>query len=139
MAKKVASLRLLGADVVGYMEMENDGYGPTARCRRSSTPSTPSTAPGTWAFIDPDAAPAWSNVAGTDAIKAGVLYRPASVTPVGDDAVLNTATFVDATTTRAAPAGRPDLRDRDRRRFTVVANHFKSKGRARDRPGHRRR
>ncbi len=28
LAKEVASLRFLDADVIGYMEMENDGYGP---------------------------------------------------------------------------------------------------------------
>ena len=31
LAKEVASLRFLDADVIGYMEMENDGYGPDQR------------------------------------------------------------------------------------------------------------
>ena len=41
------------------------------------------TAPGTYAFIDVDANTGQVNAMGTDAIKVGMLYKPASVTPVG--------------------------------------------------------
>ena len=122
LAKEVASLRFLGADVIGYMEMENDGYGPTSAVQALVDALNAADGPGTWAFVDPDAALGVVDVAGTDAIKAGVLYRTASVSPVAG------ATFVDqndlferrpVAQTFQTPAGA---------RFTVIANHFKSKG-----------
>ena len=125
LAKEVASLQFLGADVIGYMEMENDGYGPTSAVQALVDALNAADGPGTWAFVDPDAALGVVDVAGTDAIKAGVLYRTASVSPVAG------ATFVDqndlferrpVAQTFQTPAGA---------RFTVIANHFKSKGRAR--------
>jgi hypothetical protein len=42
------------------------------------------TAPGTWAYVDVDAAAGVPNAAGTDAIKVAMLYRPGRVTPVPD-------------------------------------------------------
>lgn len=122
LAKEVASLRFLDADVIGYMEMENDGYGPSSAVQALVDALNAADGPGTWAFIDPDAALGVVDVAGTDAIKAGVLYLTASVTPVAG------ATFVDQNAlferrpvaqTFQTPAGA---------RFTVIANHFKSKG-----------
>lgn len=122
LAKEVASLRFLGADVVGYMEMENDGYGPSSAVQALVDALNAADGPGTWAFIDADAATGVVDVAGTDAIKAGLLYRTASVQPVAG------ATFVDqnplferrpVAQTFQTPAGA---------RFTVIANHFKSKG-----------
>lgn len=122
LAKEVASLRFLGADVVGYMEMENDGYGSSSAVQALVDALNAAEGAGTWAFIDADAATGVVDVAGTDAIKAGLLYRTASVQPVAG------ATFVDqnpvferrpVAQTFQTPAGA---------RFTVIANHFKSKG-----------
>ena len=53
------------------------------------------TAPGTYAFIDVDAATGQVNALGTDAIKVALIYKPASVTPVGHTAALNTVAFVN--------------------------------------------
>jgi predicted extracellular nuclease len=122
LAKEVASLRFLGADVIGYMEMENDGYGTDSAVQALVNALNAVDGPGTWAFINPDAATGVTDVAGTDAIKAGLLYKTAAVTPVAGD------TFVDQNPlyerrpiaqTFQTPAGA---------KFTVIANHFKSKG-----------
>ncbi len=122
LAKEIASLRFLGADVIGYMEMENDGYGPSSAVQALVDALNAADGPGTWAFIDADARTGVVDVAGTDAIKAGLLYKTASVQPVDG------ATFVDqnpiferrpVAQTFQTPAGA---------RFTVIANHFKSKG-----------
>lgn len=122
LAKEVASLRFTGADVVGYMEMENDGYGTDSAVQALVDALNAADGPGTWAFINPDAATGVADVAGSDAIKAGILYKPAVVQPVAG------ATFVDQNAlferrpvaqTFVTPAGA---------RFTVIANHFKSKG-----------
>ncbi|MBV1854512.1 ExeM/NucH family extracellular endonuclease [Catellatospora sp. NEAU-YM18] len=122
LAKEVASLRFLDADVIGYMEMENDGYGPDSALQALVNALNAADGPGTWAFVNADAATGSTDVAGTDAIKAGLLYRTAAVTPVAG------ATFVDVNPiferrpvaqTFQTPAGA---------RFTVIANHLKSKG-----------
>ncbi|TCO54984.1 ExeM/NucH family extracellular endonuclease [Actinocrispum wychmicini] len=122
LAKEVASLRFLNADVIGYMEMENNGYGSDSAVQALVNALNAADGPGTWAFINPDAATGVTDVAGSDAIKAGLLYKTAAVTPVAG------ATFVDQNDlyerrpiaqTFTTPAGA---------KFTVIANHFKSKG-----------
>ncbi len=122
LAKEVASLRFLGADVVGYMEMENDGYGPTSAVQALVDALNALDGAGAWAFVDPDAALGVVDVAGTDAIKAGLLYRTASVTAVPG------ATFVDQNDVFERQPVAQTFRTADGARFTVIANHFKSKG-----------
>jgi predicted extracellular nuclease len=122
LAKEVASLRFLNADVVGYMEMENDGYGPDSAVRALVDALNAADGPGTWAFIDADAATGVVDVAGTDAIKAGLLYRTASVTPVAG------ATFVDQNALFERRPIAQTFTTASGARFTVIANHFKSKG-----------
>jgi hypothetical protein len=122
-AKEVAAVEALGADVVGVMEMENDGYGADSAIQDLVNRLNAASAPGTWAFVDPDAALGGVNVAGDDAIKVGLLYRPGRVTPVAG------TTLVDR---------KPDVFERhpvsqtfataDGQRVSVVVNHFKSKG-----------
>ena len=122
LAKEVASLRFLGADVIGYMEMENDGYGPTSAVQALVDALNAADGPGTWAFVDPDAALGVVDVAGTDAIKAGLLYRTASVSPVAG------ATFVDQNALFERRPVAQTFQTSSGARFTVIANHFKSKG-----------
>ncbi|CRK55993.1 Alkaline phosphatase [Alloactinosynnema sp. L-07] len=122
LAKEVASLRFLDADVTGVMEIENDGYGPTSAIQALVDALNAADGPGSWGFVDADAATGVTDVAGTDAIKTALLYRADRVMPVAG------ATFVDqnpvferrpVAQTFQTPAGA---------RLTVVANHFKSKG-----------
>ncbi|HET9143266.1 MAG TPA: ExeM/NucH family extracellular endonuclease [Actinophytocola sp.] len=122
LAKEVASLRFLNADVVGYMEMENDGYGPSSAVQALVDALNAVDGPGAWAFVDADAATGVVDVAGTDAIKAGLLYRTASVTPVAG------ATFVDQNPVFERRPVAQTFSTATGARFTVIANHFKSKG-----------
>ncbi len=77
---------------------------------------------GTYAFID-------TGVIGTDEIKVALIYKPASVTPVGDWKILTTAIdprFIDT-------LNRPSLaqtfeHNSSGQKLTVVVNHLKSKG-----------
>ncbi len=135
--KTVAAILGSDADVIGIMEMENDGYGPTSAIQDLVNRLNEATAPGTYAFIDADAATGQVNALGTDAIKVAAIYRPASVTPVGATAVLNSPAFV--TGGDSAPRNRPALAQSFRENatgatFTVVVNHLKSKGSACDAP-----
>jgi predicted extracellular nuclease len=119
-AKIVDAIKRLDADVVGLMEMENTpGVEPAADLVAGLNAAT---APGTYDYID-------TGVVGTDAIRLGFLYKPGTVTPIGDFAVLDSSVdprFID---TRNRPSlaqtfqqnGTPD-------KVTVAVNHLKSKG-----------
>ncbi|MEV4320099.1 ExeM/NucH family extracellular endonuclease [Actinocrispum sp. NPDC049592] len=122
LAKEVASLRFMNADVIGYMEMENDGYGPDSAVQALVDALNAADGPGTWAFINPDAATGVTDVAGTDAIKAGLLYKTAVVQPVAGK------TFVDQNPLFERRPVAQTFQDASGARFTVIANHFKSKG-----------
>jgi hypothetical protein len=70
---------------------------------------------------------------GTDAIKVGMIYRPAVVTPVGDFKLLTSAVdprFID-TKSRPSLAQTFEV-SATGARFTVALNHLKSKGSACD-------
>jgi len=122
LAKEVASLRFLDADVTGVMEIENDGYGSGSAIQALVAALNAADGPGTWGFIDFDAATGVTDVAGTDAIKSAVLYRADRVTPVAGATFVNTNPVFERkpiAQTFQTPTGA---------RFSVNANHFKSKG-----------
>ncbi len=114
--KIVAELKALDADIVGLMELENNG--PTAITALVDALNTAYGSP-VYAFISDPA-----TGTGTDLIKCGIIYKPAKVTPIGaptssTDTVFNRAPI--AQTFR-------DLSSKGV--FSVVVNHFKSKGSA---------
>jgi hypothetical protein len=135
--KTVAAVSGTGADVVAFMEMENDGYGTDSAERFLVDRLNEKDGAGTWAFVDADARTGQVDALGTDAIKVGMLYKPAAVTPVGTTAALNSDAFV--TGGDSAPRNRPSLAQAFRDNttggvFVAVANHLKSKGSACDSP-----
>lgn len=135
--KTVAAILALDADVIGVNEIENDGYGPTSALQFLVDRLNDATAPGTYAFIDVDTATGQLNALGTDAIKVSLLYKPASVTPVGQTAALNSVAFVNGGD--SAPRSRPSLAQAFQQNstgavFIVDVNHLKSKGSACDAP-----
>jgi predicted extracellular nuclease len=134
-SKTIPMLLGLNADVIGLMELENDGYGPASAIQDLVNRLNAATAPGTYAFINPDAALGVTNTLGVDAIKVGFIYRPARVTPVGQTAVLTSGAFGPFTLTdnsqiqRNRPALAQSFQENATgARFTAVVNHFKSKG-----------
>ncbi|MBX3012508.1 MAG: ExeM/NucH family extracellular endonuclease [Caldilineaceae bacterium] len=135
--KTVAAIIGTEADIMGINEIENDGYGASSAIQTLVTQLNAATAPGTYAFIDVDTATGQVNALGTDAIKVGLLYKPASVTPVGQTAALNSVAFVNGGD--SAPRARPALaqafqENASGERIVVTVNHFKSKGSACDTP-----
>ena len=135
--KTVAAILALNPDVVGINEIENDGYGPASALAHLVDQLNAATAPGTYAFIDVDANTGQVNAMGTDAIKVGLLYKPASVTPVGQTSPLNSVAFVNGGD--GAPRSRPSLaqafeQNSNGQVFIVDVNHLKSKGSACDLP-----
>ncbi len=132
--KTVTELTSSGADILGVIEVENNGYGPDSAIQFLVDRMNAATAPGTYARIDVDAATGQTNALGTDAIRVGLVYKPATVTPVGNTAVLNTGAF-GLYNTGAGVTGRnrPALaqsfqQNSTGERVIVTVNHLKSKG-----------
>jgi predicted extracellular nuclease len=135
--KTVANLVGGGADVIGFIEMENDGYGASSAIQDLVTKLNNATASGTYAFINADTLTGQTNALGTDAIKVGLIYKPAKVTPVGTTAALNSVAFVNGgdSVQRNRPALAQAFEEiTTGERFIVVVNHLKSKGSACDAP-----
>jgi Predicted extracellular nuclease len=130
-AKTVAAIVVLNPTVVGVIEVENDGYGPTSAIADLVNRLNAATTPGTYTYIDVDAATGQVDALGNDAIKVGIIYQPALVTPVGRTAVLSSATFVnggDSTPRNRAALAQAFSINATSARFVVSVNHFKSKG-----------
>ena len=135
-AKIVSAIRALDPHVLGLMEIENDGYGPSSAIADLVRRLNATAGRDPFAYIDADARTGTRNALGTDAIKVGLLYRPAHVTPVGRTAALNTLSFV--TGGDSLPRGRPTLLQAfaqpDGQQLVVGVNHLKSKSGACETP-----
>ncbi len=108
--KIVQALLGLDADILGLIEIENN---QTAIDDLVATLNISSTSPYT-------VAPGLPGTYGTDAIKVAIIYRPSAATPVGT-AQIDT----DAINNRPTVAQTFEVNGQI---FTVVINHFKSKG-----------
>lgn len=112
-AKIVLALAGLNADVVGLMEIQNNG---AVAVQNLVDALNLAVGAGTYATV-PDPAEG----TGTDAIKVALIFKPGRLSRIGNaasdtNAVNNRPTLAQ---TFAAPNGE---------RFTVFVNHFKSKG-----------
>ena len=118
--KIISALAELDADVVGLMEMENTtGVEPLQDLVNGLNAVVGA---GTYAFID-------TGVIGGDAIRVGLIYQPANVTPVGAFAILDSSvdpSFVD--TLHRPVLAQTFEENATGLRFTVAVNHLKSKG-----------
>ena len=131
--KIVNAIIAMDPDVIGIAEMENDGYGSTSAIKDLVDKLNAVSGAGPYAFINPDTANGLNSM-GTDAIKVGILYQPANVTPVGTTAVLNSIAFVNGGD--GAARNRVSLLQAFQTTaggtFLININHLKSKGSACD-------
>jgi hypothetical protein len=120
-AKEVSALSAMNADVFGLMEIENDSGANSALAELVGALNAAMGA-GTYAYVD-------TGVIGTDEIKVALIYKPGSVTPVGDWKILTSAVdprFID---TRNRPSlAQTFAQNSSGQTLTVVVNHLKSKG-----------
>ncbi len=121
-AKIVAALIALDADVIGLIEIENDGDGPESAIADLTDTLNAATGGAVYDYIR-DPAGLRTPDTGGDAIKQAIIYNTASVLPVGD-----------VVTTLDPPFGarRPPLAQAfesiaSGEQFVVAVNHFKSK------------
>jgi uncharacterized protein len=122
-AKLLSALAGLNADVVGVLEIENDGYSSSSALAELTRELSAFTGQ-PWQFINPGV-----TKIGTDEIAPGIIYRSDRVRPIGRAAILNSAVdarFID-TKNRPALAQSFQLISTGAA-ITVNVNHFKSKG-----------
>ena len=110
-AKIVASLKGLNADIVTLMEVENNG---DAALEALVAALNKALGAGTYAAVK-------TGKVGDDAIHVAIIYKPASVTPVGP-------VQIDTDAVYSRPPVAQTFKDNSGGVLTVVANHFKSKG-----------
>ena len=126
--KIIAAITTIDADVVGLMEIENDGYDAFSAIADLVNGLNDATAPGTYAFVDPGVP-----LIGTDEIAVGLIYKPATVTPFGASAILDSSVDSRFNDAKNRPAlAQSFMENSNGAVFTVVVNHLKSKGSACD-------
>ncbi|HUH14493.1 MAG TPA: ExeM/NucH family extracellular endonuclease [Gaiellaceae bacterium] len=120
-AKLVSAIAAIDGDVVGLMEIENDG-GPNSALAQLVDALNAATAPGTYGYVD-------TGVIGTDAIKVALIYKTDAAAPLGDWEILTAAVDPRFDDTRSRPALAQTFRHLGSgEALTVVVNHLKSKG-----------
>ncbi|MFP4395507.1 MAG: ExeM/NucH family extracellular endonuclease, partial [Anaerolineales bacterium] len=122
--KIITALIALDADVVGLMEIENNGYEADGAIYDLVDGLNEEAGAGTYDFIDPGV-----DQIGDDAIAVGLLYKPASVTPVGAAAILDDSYNSEYREDKNRPALAQTFEENATgERFTAAVNHLKSKG-----------
>jgi uncharacterized protein len=116
LAKLVASVIAMDADIVGLMELENDGFNEFSAIAQLTQALNQAAGENRYAFVDA------GGPLGDDVIAVGLLYRPQVVAAISAPKI-NPDTIFD----------RPPLAQVFQHKgsdevFTVVVNHFKSKG-----------
>lgn len=119
--KTVAALLALDADVVGLMEIENDGYGPESAIADLVNKLNSDDSGDSYAFVQvPDA-----NQLGSDAIAVGLIYKTNKVEPLGNAVTTSTGVFG---VNNRQPLVQSFKEKANGEVFTLAVNHFKSKG-----------
>ena len=117
--KIIQAIKQLDADIVGLMEMENDGNGNNSAIADLVNGLNAATFPGAYAFVsDPSGV---NGNTGTDAIKVALIYKPGIVSPVGPSKADTNAVH------NRPPLAQVFSLNGKTEKFTVIVNHFKSK------------
>ena len=134
--KLVAGILALDADVVGIQEIENDIRSTDDDGNRAHDAVltlveelNAVVGPGTWAWVGE------ANHYNDYPVRNEIIYRPSAVTPIGAPLALAHEAFDATRPGDIEPLGRPPLAQTfrsnergSRQSFSVVVNHFKSKG-----------
>lgn len=122
--KITSALAGLNADVIGVIEIENDGYSNTSAIAELTAALNTATGTSAWKFINPGV-----NKIGTDEIAVGFIYRSDKATAIGRTAILDSSVDAQFIDNKNRPALAQSFRVNSNRAIvTAVVNHFKSKG-----------
>jgi uncharacterized protein len=120
--KTIQSIIQSGVDIMGLNEIEDDGYGATSAIQDIVNGLNAASGAGTYAFINP-------GDISDDEITVGMVYKSSVVTPTGAAAaipfVYGNGSF-DVVNRRSLAQTFTEISTGGK--FTLVANHFKSKG-----------
>ena len=114
-AKIVAAMQAIDADVFGLMEMQNNGDFAISYLVNSLNAAIGSNM---YAFVP---VPADPSATGTDAIRVAMIYKPSKLAMVG-------ASLTDTDGVNSRPTLAQTFVTPQGKRFSLVVNHFKSKG-----------
>lgn len=118
LAKLIATINAMGADVIALTEIENDADDNTLAVLVDALNNSGMYSD--WNYV----ATGWL---GTDAIKPGFIYRSSEVEAVGDVAVLDSSVDPDFDTSRQRPALAQTFTALNGTKFTAVALHLRAK------------
>ncbi len=119
--KIITAIIALDADVIGLMEIENDGSGSLSAIQDLVNGLNTATAPNTYA-LSAEPAP------GSDDIKVALIYRPGRVTPLGSAQNYQITDHPTYTPLFDRPPLYQRFQAAGGQSFFVIVNHFKSKG-----------
>lgn len=130
-SKIVSAITKLGADVVALEEIENPTFPPIGKSDRDAALANLVAALNAhegaqvWAFVpSPAKVPAKQ-----DAIRTAFIHKVATVKPVGPSVILDDPAFTGVARQPLAQVFEPVVdSSKEGKKFTVIANHFKSKG-----------
>ena len=117
--KIVSALTAMNADIVGLLEIENDGTGPNSAIQDLVNGLNEKLGAGTYSVV-PDGLN--SQLYNTDQIRAGIIYKSSVVTPVGGVFTSDNNVF------DRPPLAQTFILKSAQKTFTYIINHFKSKG-----------
>ena len=120
--KIISAISGLNADIIGLMEIENDGYGTNSAIQNLINGLNAVAGANTYAFINPGLPQL-----GYDEIAVGLIYRPDKIIPIGTPTTLNTGAFLNS---NRQPLVQTFQEIATGEKFTIAVNHFKSKSTA---------
>ena len=126
-AKLVSAISAMQADVIGLMEIENDGFGEFSAVASLVNALNDADSQNQYAFVDFGV-----DQVGTDAITTALIYRADKVQQVGNAAITTDAPFDYS---NRAPIAQSFKSLDTEEVFTVAVAHLKSKGGCRSATG----
>lgn len=121
--KIINAILAMNADIIGLIELENDGYGSGSAIQDLVNGLNASAPSGTtYAFINPGV-----SQVGTDEITVGIVYRVETVIPIGSATIKTNGAF---SSLNRPPMAQTFQQISGGGKLTVAVNHFKSKGSA---------
>jgi hypothetical protein len=118
--KIISAITAISPDVIGLMELENDGYGERSAIQDLVNGLNQTCGSVEYEFVYP-----LLSELGTDQIAVGLIYRSQAVTLVGPAVTTSEPPFDNKGRQPLAQTFKENVSNE---KFTVVVNHFKSKG-----------
>lgn len=118
-AKMIAALSRMDADVIGLLEVENNGFDQRSALATIVRELNKALGDNRYAFVKPEASQ------GNDAIKVAIIYNQQKLAETGKAAVTAEGPFAYGS---RAPLAQTFQAKTTSTAFTVSINHFKSKG-----------